>query len=282
MIMEQYCDLHVHSCYSDGTCTPEQILQLACEAGLQAVALCDHNTVDGLEDLKAHAANYPIEAICGIEVSTDFEGTELHILGLGVEPAHYAPIQELMSRQKQLKEKSNRDLAQALNAAGYAIDYDAIRNATPSGNVNRALIAAELTRLGYTESVQAAFKQLLSPKHGYYVPPKHPDAVETVAWLKQMGLRVIIAHPLLSMEEAQARRFLPLAVAAGLDGMEVLYPKYDEDTTALAMSLCKAFSLLPSGGSDFHGENKPDIRIGIGRGNLQIPMQYWLDIQSVT
>ena len=280
--MEKFCDLHVHSCYSDGTCTPAELLQLAREAGLCTIALCDHNTVDGPEDLKAQAADCPVEAVCGIEISTDFEGTELHILGLGVKPEHYAPLQQLLSRQKQLKEKSNRDLVKALNEAGYALDYDAVRASTPTGNVNRALIGAELTRLGYTESVQAAFKELLSAKHGYYVPPKHPDAVQTVAWLKEMGLAVVIAHPLLSMEEAQARRFLPLAVAAGLDGMEVMYPKYDEATTALAMSLCREFSLLPSGGSDFHGLNKPDIRIGIGRGNLRIPEQYWNDLKSVT
>jgi len=281
-MMERFCDLHVHSCYSDGTCTPAEILHLAQEAGLCAVALCDHNTVDGLEDLKAHAAHCPVEAVCGIEVSTDFEGTELHILGLGVQPRHYAPIQALMSRQKQRKEKSNRDLVSRLNEAGYALDYDTVLASTPTGNVNRALIAAELTRLGYTESVQDAFRRLLSAKHGYYVPPKHPDAVQTVAWLKELGLAVVIAHPLLSMDEAQTRRFLPQAVAAGLDGMEVLYPKYDEATAALAMSLCREYGLLPSGGSDFHGANKPDIRVGVGRGDLQIPEQYWKDLKSVT
>ena len=274
--MGRYCDLHTHSHYSDGTCTPEQLLQLACDAGLQAIALCDHNTVAGLEDLKACAKNSCVEAICGIEISTEFEGTELHILGLFVTPDQYAPIEELMHRQRLCKQQSYRDLVAALNRAGYAIDYDTISAATPTGNMNRAVIAAELTRLGYTESVQDAFKRLLSPKHGYYVPPKYPDAVEMVAWLKALGLTVVLAHPLLSMDEAKTRQFLPLATAAGLDGMEVCYPKYDEAATALAHSLAEEFGLLPSGGSDFHGNNKPDIRIGVGRGNLRIPTT-WLD-----
>ena len=272
--MEQYCDLHVHSCYSDGTCTPAQLLALAEAAGLQAIALCDHNTVDGVEDFLAAGENSPVEAIPGIEISTDFEGAELHILGLFLKPEHYAPIQSLMARQRELKEQSNENLVHALNQAGYAIDYAAIKASTPKGNVNRALIAAELTGKGYTESVQDAFKRLLSPKHGYYVPPKHPDAYDTIVFLKNMGVTAVLAHPFLSLDEDGLRRFLPKAAELGLDGMEVIYSKFDADTTALAKAIAREYGILPSGGSDFHGENKPDIRIGVGRGDLQIPVAY--------
>ena len=279
--MERYCDLHTHSCYSDGTCTPAQLLALAEAAELQAIALCDHNTLAGIPVFLAAAEKSPVEAVPGIEISTDFEGAELHILGLYLKPEHYAPIQELMSRQKQLKEKSNVDLVAALNRAGYDIDYATIKGATPNGNVNRALIAAELTRKGYTESVQAAFRCLLSPKHGYYVPPKHPDAWETVAFLKQMGVVVVWAHPFLSLDESGVRRFLAKAKTLGLDGMEVLYPKYDPQTTQLSIALAEEYGILPSGGSDFHGENKPDIQIGVGRGNLQIPVQYLENFRKI-
>lgn len=278
--MENYCDLHVHSHYSDGTCSPAQLLQLAEQAGLKAIALCDHNTLDGIGDFLAAAKNTTVEAIAGIEISTDHQGTELHILGLFLKPEQEAPIRALMDRQKVLKEESNVALVKALNKAGYAIDYAAIKASTPKGNVNRALVAAELTRMGYTESVQDAFKKLLSPKHGYYVPPKHPDAYETIGSLKNMGVTVVLAHPFLSLDEAGLRKFLPKAVELGLDGMEVMYSKYDAGTTALAMSIAWEYGLLPSGGSDFHGENKPDIQIGTGRGNLQIPLCYLQDLRS--
>lgn len=272
--MEGFCDLHVHSHYSDGTCSPAQLLKLAEQAGLQAIALCDHNTIDGIEDLLAAAQDSPVEAIPGIEISTDFEDVELHILGLFLQPEHYAPITEMMDAQKRRKDESNVLLVEALNKAGYAIDYATIKAATPNGNVNRALIAAQLMKKGYTESVQAAFKQLLSPQHGYYTPPKRPDAYETIAFLKELGVAAVLAHPFLNLDEAGLRRFLPKAVQLGLDGMETLYPKYDEATTALASSIALEFGLLPSGGSDFHGENKPDIHIGTGRGNLRIPVAY--------
>ena len=278
--MERYCDLHIHSRFSDGTCSPAELIRMAEEAGMTALALCDHNTIDGLPDFLAAARHSSVEAIPGIEISTDFEDVELHILGLFLKPEHYAPIEEMMVQLKRRKDESNRDLVKALNQDGYAIDYEAIKAATPNGNVNRALIAAELTKQGYTESVQAAFKQLLSPRHGYYMPPKRPDAYETIAFLKQLGAVAVLAHPFLNLDEAGLRRFLPKAVKLGLDGMETLYPKYDEATTALAAAMAAEFGIKPSGGSDFHGENKPDIRLGVGRGNLRIPAIYLENLRN--
>lgn len=272
--MEKYCDLHVHSHYSDGTCSPQELIRLAEQAGLVAVALCDHNTIDGVPEFLAAGENSPVEAVPGIEFSTDYEGVELHILALYVPESHYENIREQMQEQKRRKDRSNVELVKALNAAGYAIDYETLRASTPNGFVNRALVAAELTRKGYTQSIQDAFQQLLSAKHGYYHPPRRPDAYETIRSIKKMGAVAVLAHPFLNLDEAGLRRFLPEAVACGLDAMEVLYPKYDADTTALAKAIAAEFGLLPSGGSDFHGENKPDIRIGIGRGDLRIPASY--------
>lgn len=278
--MEKLCDLHVHSHYSDGTCSPAQLIELAKHAKLSAIALCDHNTVDGLPDLLAAAEGSGIEAVPGIEFSTDYEDTELHILGLFIRPEHYDAINALMDDVKRRKEQSNIDLVAQLRSAGYDIDYDTIKASTPTGFVNRALVGAELTKKGYTESIQDAFKRLLSPKHGYYTPPKRPDAYETISFIKGMGAVAVLAHPFLNLDQAGLRRFLPRAVELGLDGMEVLYPKYSPEETALACEIAEEFSILPSGGSDFHGENKPDIQIGTGRGNLQIPLQYLADLQQ--
>ena len=278
--MEKYCDLHVHSYYSDGTCSPAELIKLAQQAQLQAIALCDHNTLDGLPELLAAAENSTVEVVPGIEFSTDYMDVELHVLGLWITPAHYPVIHALMQEQKRRKEQSNMDLVAKLNQAGYAIDYETIRAATPNGNVNRALIAAELTRKGYISSVQEGFKQLLSPKKGFYTPPKRPDSYEIIRLIKQLGAVAVLAHPFLNLDEAALRQFLPRAVEAGLDGMEVLYPKYDAETTLLAQRMAEEYGLLPSGGSDFHGQTKPDIQIGVGRGKLQIPVQYMEDLRK--
>ena len=274
--MENYCDLHTHSVFSDGTDTPARLIELAAEAGLSAVALCDHNTVAGLPDFLEAAKDSSVEAVPGVEISTDFADKELHILALFVQPQHYAAVTALLAEGDRRKEQSNIDLVAALNAAGYALSYEEIKAKTPQGHINRAHIAAEMLELGYVESVQAAFRTLLSPKHGLYHPPKRIDAYDAICFIKSIGAVAVLAHPFLSMDEELLRAFLPRAVEAGLDAMEVFYSKYDKETTLLAVKIAEEYGILPSGGSDYHGGNKPDIAIGIGRGDLKIPHQ-WLN-----
>ena len=274
--MENYCDLHTHSVFSDGTDTPARLIELAAEAGLSAVALCDHNTVAGLPDFLEAAKDSAVEAVPGVEISTDYADKELHILALFVQPQHYAAVTALLAEGDRRKEQSNIDLVAALNAAGYALSYEQIKAKTPQGHINRAHIAAEMLELGYVESVQAAFRTLLSPKHGLYHPPKRIDAYDAIRFIKSIGAVAVLAHPFLSMDENLLRAFLPRAVEAGLDAMEVFYSKYTEETTLLAVKIAEEYGILPSGGSDYHGGNKPDIAIGIGRGDLKIPHQ-WLN-----
>lgn len=274
--METYCDLHTHSIFSDGTDTPRRLVALARQAELSAVALCDHNTVAGLPEFMEAARGSGVEAVPGVEISTDFADKELHILALYVKPEHYGAVTALLAEGDRRKEQSNIDLVEALNRAGYALDYEAIKAKTPRGHINRAHIAAEMMEKGYVESVQAAFQSLLSPKHGLYHPPKRIDAYDAIRFIKSIGAVAVLAHPFLSMDEALLRTFLPRAVEAGLDAMEVYYSKYDDKTTCLATEIAKEVGILPSGGSDYHGGNKPDIAIGTGRGNLRIPTQ-WLD-----
>ena len=267
--MRDYCDLHTHSSFSDGTCTPAELIRLAEEAGLGAVVLCDHNTVAGLPEFLKAAEESLVEAVPGIEFSTEYEGKELHILGLFIEPECYGAVNELLNEALQRKEESNLNLIRNLNRAGIRLDYDRIK-AEASGTVNRAVIASYMVQGGYSESVKAAFRDWLAPEKGYFVPPKRLDAFAVICFIKSIGAVAVLAHPFLNLEEAQLRRFL--TAAEGLDGMEVYYPLFDDDQTALAERVAEEFGLLKSGGSDFHGENKPDIRLGVGKGNLTVPM----------
>ena len=271
--MAVFCDLHIHSTFSDGTDTPTALVAIAEEKGLGAIALTDHNTVAGLPEFLDAAQGKSVRAIAGTEFSTDFGGTELHILGLFLKREYFAEITNLLEDYRFRKEQSNVDLVAKLNAEGFSIDYDRIKNSTPEGQVNRALIAAELTRLGYTESIQDAFKKLLSPKCGYYVPPTRPDPFETIRFIKSLGAVAVLAHPFLNLNEGSLREFLTQAVPCGLDAMETLYSTYDEETTTLAGKIADEFGILHSGGSDYHGDNKPHIQMGIGQGNLAIPLE---------
>ncbi len=270
----ELCDLHAHTIYSDGTDTPRELVDKAEKIGMSAVALTDHNNISGLAEFLEAAADKRVQAVPGIEFSTDYQGTELHILGLWIRPEHYKTITDMMEAIRVRKEQANRDLVQRLCEAGYVFSYEELSALTPDGYVNRAHMATKLTELGYTASVQDAFKRLLSAKAGFYQPPKLPDALEIIRFIKSIGAVAVWAHPFLNLPEDGIRAFLTEAVPAGLDGMEVLYGMYDEATTALSKQLADEFGLLYSGGSDYHGGNKPHIRLGSGRGELAIPMSY--------
>ncbi len=271
--MGNLCDLHIHSLYSDGTCSPEDLIRLAEAQGLSAIALCDHNTIDGLPEFCAAGESSKVRAVPGIEFSVDYAGTELHILGLFIQPQQYDRVNSFLGIYQRKKEDSNLALAAALNTAGYPIAYASIKART-SGIPNRAHFAAELVEKGFFPSMEACFQTILSPKNGLYVPPARPDAFEIIAFIKEIGSVSILAHPFLSLQEPALREFLKTAVSYGLDGMETLYSTFDKAQTRLAQEIAKEFGLLQSGGSDFHGSNKPDISVGVGHGNLAVPMAF--------
>ncbi len=278
--MDKICDLHTHSVFSDGTFTPQELIDSAIDIGLSAIALTDHNTVDGLPDFLKAAQGRPIEAVAGAEFSVDLDGTELHLLGLFLEPKYFAEINDLMLDYIRRKEDSNIDLIDALASDGIVIDYEKLKAATPNGKVNRAHIAFEMVVRGYTSSTQESFKKYLAPSCGYYREPRRPTAFEMIEYIRSIGALPVLAHPFLNLDEKRLTEFLPRAKDAGLCGMECLYTKNDEHTTALSFELAQRFGLLPSGGSDFHGRNKPDTHLATGKGNLKIPYQLYLDLKN--
>ena len=257
-------DLHLHSTHSDGTLTPAEIIAKAKSLGLSAVALTDHNTVSGVPAFLSEAARQGVTAVAGTELSTVYKGKEIHLLGLFIPSEAFPAVTTLTEDYLTRKEQSNRDLVARLAADGYRVDYDTIREATPDGNINRALIAKALLAGGYVPSVKAAFDTLLGEGMGYYTPPTRPDFFETIRFLRSIHALPVWAHPLQYIDEATVREALPAAVEAGLVGMEVMHSSYDEATVTAAKALADEFGLLYSGGSDFHGSVKPDVQMGVG------------------
>lgn len=273
-------DLHTHSTHSDGTLSPAELLLLAEQAGLSAVALCDHNTVSGLPEFLDAARGRAIEAVTGVEFSTEYQGTELHIVGLFIPREHFDTVTELLRQMLERKEQSNRDLIRALSAAGIRLDYEAIKAGTPGGLVNRAVIAAEMVRLGHCSTVKEAFKLWLSPSRGFFCPPKRLDVFEVIRFIRSIGAVSVLAHPFLNLDEASLRLFLEEAVGCGLDAMETHYATFTPAQTEAACRIAEEFGIRKSGGSDFHGGNKPDIRIGCGRGDLRVPRVFLEDLRK--
>ena len=267
------CDLHTHSIYSDGSWTVEQLLDEAERIGLSAIALTDHNTISGLLSFMAAAEGRSVEAVPGVEFSFDYQGTEIHMLGLFIRPEHYAIVAKTLEKSQRLKVESNKDLVRKLNDAGYKLSYDRLCSLTADGQFNRAHVAGELVRLGYVADRKEAFKKLLAPECGYYVPPKRMGVAEGVQFIKSLGAVAVLAHPLLTLKPEAVPPLLEELVPLGLDGMETNYVSYDAQTTKLACEIADGFGLKHSGGSDFHGDAKPDIRLGMGRGDLVVPAE---------
>ena len=274
------CDLHTHSIFSDGTYTPSEIIAEAKRLGL-IVALTDHNTVAGLPEFMDAARKYGVTAVSGVELSTEYDGKELHLLGLFVLPKHYAAIERMVKEQHVLKEISNMELVERLNQAGYLIDYAKVKRRNPSGNANRAHMAAELMEQGYVSSVREAFETILSENGGFYVPPSRLQLLDVIEDLRRIGVLPVLAHPLQELTEAELRELLPDAIAAGLVGMETMHSSYSPEKIALAEQIASEFQLLSSGGSDFHGSVKPDVSLGTGKGWLQIPAEIYSDLLAV-
>lgn len=266
------CDLHTHSTFSDGSCSPKELLETAKAAGLVAVALTDHNTVDGLKTFLTDGKNYGIEAVAGVEISCDYNGKELHVLALFIEN-RLSEMQKFLEISKSRKEESNKLLAENLVNKGYKIDYEQIKLQTV-GSINRVHFANELIKKGYIKTVKEGFDTVLSENAGFYLPPKRLTVFEVIDFIKTINAISVLAHPLLNLTKEELIEFLPEAKQMGLKAIETRYSKYSIAEQEFCTRLAKDFGLLESGGSDFHGANKPDIKIGVGQGGLQVPYKF--------
>ena len=237
------CDLHNHSIYSDGTFTPEQLVKEAERLGLSAIALTDHNTIMGLDRFFDCGKNSSVKLVGGIEFSTDYKGTELHILGLFVPKREQDNIESIMRKALNLKEQSSIDVVNKLSDMGYDISYKEIKNSSPSGKINRANIASVMVEKNIVESVSEAFEKFLNPKLGLYHPPKKLSSLEIIDVINNMGAVSVLAHPFLDLKtEERLREFLLDAKVHNLDGMEVYYSKFTEEQTECAKKLAEEFS----------------------------------------
>lgn len=270
-----YCDLHIHSHFSDGSLSPSQIVTLAKQQNL-IVALTDHNTVAGLPEFIEQAQKQGVIAVPGIELSADYHGAELHVLGLFVKPEHYEDLELLTKTLRAAKEESNRELARRLQLAGYEIDYRQIKASSPEGTINRAHFAAALCQKGYVSSMSEAFERLLAPERGFYCPPKRLDFIDAINFLSQRSVLPIWAHPLKDRSEVQVKAILPEAKQAGLAGLEVWHSSYNKEKERIAGALAYEYGLLSSGGSDFHGANKPGIELN----GCRIPVSVYYDLRK--
>ena len=275
--MNKKCDLHSHSVFSDGTLTPAELVRLAEEKGISALALTDHNTSKGLKDFMEAGKNSPVITVPGCEFTTEWNKKEVHIVGLFFKEEYWQEIEDFLEIAKIAKLNSNNRLIENLKKAGYDISVEEVAAMT-NGNYNRAHVARVLMDKKYVSSTSEAFDTILKEGNGFYFPASRIQSATTVRFIKTYGATAIVAHPLLNLTPEELEVFLPEMKAAGLDAMETRYTEFDEKMKKTAASLAKKFGLKQSGGSDYHGKNKPWIELGEGRGDLFVPYEFYEDM----
>lgn len=272
-------DLHTHSTESDGTLTPEELMQLAADTGLSAIALTDHDTVGGLNKAEPVAKQLGIELVPGIELSTDYNGTEVHMLGFYIDntnPAFLSKLQEFIDS----RDIRNEKMTFLLQKEGFDITLEKLYQEYPESVITRAHFARYLVEHGFVKDRDTVFRKYLGDNCRCYVPREKISPFEAIDLIRLGGGLSFFAHPVLChMNHDRLRFFVKDLKEAGLTGMEAIYSMNTPGDERNMKKLAEEFGLLISGGSDFHGENKPYIHLGTGKGNLRIPESILEDIK---
>jgi predicted metal-dependent phosphoesterase TrpH len=250
-------DLHSHSLCSDGHHAPEEVIRRAAAAGLGAVALTDHDNFDGLEAAAAEAAVRGLRLVPGIEISASCEGADVHLLGWFVDPAE-SGLRSTLSGLLEARERRLERMLQALSRAGAPVTEAAVRSRITGAAPGRPHVAAALVAAGHAVSVQDAFDRYLKRGRPGYVALARPDAAAAVALVRGAGGVAGLAHPGLGVADDTIRRL----ARAGLAGLEVDHPAHTNDRRVRYRAMARWLGLIPTAGSDFHGDTDRYHRMG--------------------
>ena len=264
-------DLHTHSYFSDGSLSPTEVMKAAKEAGLKAVALTDHDTIDGVREAMTAAKELDIECIPGIELSAYYKSLEVHIVGLFLN-LNDPKLHERLAAFREIRENRNTRMLEKMQAAGVDITMEKLRAVEGDAIITRANIARYLLHIGYIQSIPEAFDKYLSPGMPFFVQKTGVTPKDAIDAIRENGGIAILAHPLTyKFSHAELIECIETLKSYGLEGIETYYSTFSEADHRDMKRLADRYGLLHSGGSDFHGNVKPHIQIGKGRGHLVIP-----------
>ncbi|MDZ7833332.1 MAG: PHP domain-containing protein [Desulfobacterales bacterium] len=280
-------DLHIHSTASDGSLSPDAILALAAEQDLCAIALTDHDSVEGVKTLLNAQPPTQLDLLTGVEISAApppafrLHGS-IHLLGYGMDVYH-SGFNEILNKQQQARINRTPQIIERLNHFGIRVALADIRAETGSPQVGRPHIAQWLVKKGLAASVDEAFDSYLGKGRPGYVEKFRIPADEAIQQILKAGGLAVLAHPgLLDLGDAETyERLLLELMAMGLQGIEVYYPGHSAGQQSFFTDLAAKLALLITGGTDFHGDINPEIRLGIGRGDLYIPYTIYESIMTV-
>ncbi|MGD8343598.1 MAG: PHP domain-containing protein [Desulfobacterales bacterium] len=270
-------DLHIHSSASDGSLSPAEILEHALKLNLAAIAITDHDSIDGSKEALRSGIPLSLHFLTGVEISAAyppfFPGSgSFHMLGYGIrldDPI----LNQTLKKLQEVRKNRNPKIVRRLNELGFPISLEDVRQVGGKGQIGRPHIALTLKKKGYVASIGEAFDKLLGAQKPAYVGKERLGCKETIEMIRGAGGIAALAHPgLLDIEdESQLESLIQNLMHIGMGAIEVYYPQHTAERTEQFVRLAKQYGLLMTGGTDFHGALTPEIQMGSGAGNLFVP-----------
>lgn len=276
-----YIDLHTHTTASDGTDTPSELIKNAIACALSAIAITDHDTVDGIEEALHAASNTTLSVISGIELSCFYQGKEIHILGYFIDWKNPRLLQKLQQLKKE-RNLRNEQMRQKLADANMPLTMEEISGSDPRTVITRAHFAKAMKQAGYVKSISEAFDKYIGDGCPCYVLKPEFSPEDAISIIQQAKGLAVLAHPMLyhfSYQDLEA--LLAHLKQVGLVGVEVYHSSHNTGNSQRLREFIRPYHLLPTGGSDYHGANKPNVMLGKGYGSMRISASLLKDLEML-
>lgn len=269
-------DLHTHSTASDGTLRPAELVREAARAGLTHLALTDHDGIGGLAEARAETARSTVAFLGGVEISAEYQPGTMHILGYGFreeDPTLAGKLEDL----RKAREERNPKIARKLRERGMDVTVEDAASVAGGKVVGRPHFAKVLLEKGYVQSTQEAFDRYLAKGGPAYEDKVRLSPAESIRSIRDAGGVAVLAHPnqLKVRDDAELEALVKEFATLGLQGIECFYRDHGEADESKLLALAEKYGLVPTGGSDFHGANRPGIRLGVGQGRMRVPAWCW-------
>ena len=263
--MTKWADLHIHTYYSDSTSSPQEVVDDAIKAGLSCIAITDHDVIDGIEPVRAIAQQHDIEVITGIELSSELNGKDIHILGYGFD-LKSSPLMDKLGAIQQARMERIKKMIQKLQTLGINnITYEEVAAKTHSNAVGRPHLAMLLVEKGWVTNLRSAFDKYIGETGPAYFTKYNQTPFEAIKLITDSGGVAVMAHPMMTQKDELISQF----VKSGMGGLEVYYPNCSETVLKFYKNLAKKYNILATGGSDAHGKAKTHTYVG----KTQIPYE---------
>ncbi len=277
-----YVDLHLHTTASDGVLSPAEIVRYAKRKGLQAIAITDHDTINGCEEGVSEGDRIGFEVIPGIEISAEYSPGSMHILGFFLD-IHHPLLNERLEFLQKARAERNPKMVAKLNELGIKVTYEEVLRASGGGQVGRPHFATVLLEKKVVKSFQEAFDRFLKKGASAYVDKFRFSSKEALHFIHESGGVAVLAHPntLGVSRYTELEKVIVRLVDEGLQGVEVYYPEHSSSEVAQYKALAERYNLLSTGGTDYHGIEKNELDIGVGRGEMKLPYSIVEDIKTL-